>query len=228
MDTQILSDIQQVNHLREQKDYQGSIDLAHMIINNPVTPLNVTIHAHLSACIAYKMLQKYKEAKQEALLADSKNTDPQNKHFIYFELGGVAHMAKSFSEAANYYQKSYEFPIDSKDDNGLRDRYLAHWGFSLALSGDSTGLEKLQQATTSLESRLASPEMSKETGEYDHKYNLQVWLSKTYMDTLELNPRDTLLPQKIDTLLLSNPLLKVRSHQWQELKSHLSSAAPVA
>ncbi len=212
-----LDTLQQISHLRERKDYLGSIALCKELSADPNAPMHIQVHAHLDASGAYRLLHQYSEAQVEAQAAKTKNTDPQNQHFILFELASVLESAGNWAQAATTYQEAASSPIAPVDDYGLKDRYLEHSAWALAHTGDATGMSKLLQSISDLEKHLLTPDITKESGQFDRKYNLQVWLSKSYMHAWELG--DKSIGPKLDALLASNPLLKIRRDQWQELKS---------
>lgn len=212
-----LEKIQKAAQAREHKDYQTSIVLCQEIYNDPEAPQHAKVHAHLNAAIAHRLLNQFDQAKIEAQAAKSQNTDPQNQHFILFELASILESAGDWKMAAQVYSDAAASPLAVSDDYGLKDRYLEHAAWSLARSSDPTGLSKLHQAISALEGHLQSPDIAKETGQLDRKYNLQVWLSKAYMHAWELG--DKSVEPKLVSLLASNPLLKIRQGQWQELKA---------
>lgn len=208
--------LNQANVLREQKKYVESNNLAQQVFDNPQSDTHLKIHALLCQSITARLTNNFSKAKELVSTALNLEPFPDDLHYIYFEQATILENEGDFVSASQSYHKAASSLPDATNSLGLNYRYLEHAAWASAKGGDLDAVNKLREYILKLEENLNSPEIMQDTSEFGQKYKLQVWLSKAYMHLYELGDRS--ISAKLDSLLSSNPNLKIRQEQWEEMK----------
>lgn len=208
--------LSQANDLREQKKYVESNNLAQQIFDNSQSDTHLKVHALLCQSVTARLTNDFSKAKELISTALNLQPLPDDLHYIYFEQATILENEGNFASASqSYYEAASSLP-NSINSLGLNYRYLEHAAWASAKSGDLGAVNKLRESILKLEENLNSPEIIQDVSEFGQKYKLQVWLSKAYMHLYGLGDRSVSV--KLDSLLSSNPNLKIRQEQWEEIK----------
>lgn len=227
----------QAEHTREAGEFDKSVDLARQAISayeadgdylgqsDAYGTLSLGLrHQARVAKTSEERMQFLINAKQAATegikIAEEKNLGGDLAR-PYFNLAKVEEDMGDFSGAVESYRKSVEIFKTKNPTLHNRSGVLADMNIHLAtceyMAGDKSGLDRALKAIEDLKASNEKEVL---------KYNYDVWLSGAYMRIAEMLKDDNkeLAISNLDEakkIIDSNPDLKIRLEQWEELEKDL-------